>query len=104
MVSLRQRLLNASLDTELLAKIYKMQANEMGFEDFHMFQRYIQLDFAKYKDNASDPPPMFVGEINMEDPSIDRWAADLSAFIFCLFKKNIDFFFYKDSYQIACCL
>jgi hypothetical protein len=73
MVTLRHRLLNAALDTEILSKIYKKQSNEMGFEDFHMFQRYIQLDFAKYKDNASNPPPMFVTELNMEDPSIDRF-------------------------------
>lgn len=72
MVTLRHRLILAGMDSEFLSRIYKKQANEMGFDDFHMFQRYIQLDFAKYKDNASDPPPMFVGELNMEDPSIDR--------------------------------
>lgn len=72
MVTLRHRLLNAALDTEILSKIYRKQASEMGFEEFHLFQRYIQLDFAKYKDNANDPPPMFVGDLNTEDPQIDR--------------------------------
>lgn len=45
----------------------------MGFEDFHMFLRYVQFDFAKYKDNAGNPPPIFVSELNSEDSQIDRY-------------------------------
>lgn len=74
MVTLRHRLLNAALETEVLAKLYKKQANEMGYEEFHMYLRYVQFDFAKFKENAGQPPPVFVSEINADDSSqIDRY-------------------------------
>lgn len=45
----------------------------MGFEDFHMFLRCVQFDFAKYKDKAGQPPPAFITEINPEDIALDRY-------------------------------
>lgn len=75
-VTLRHRLINASLETEVLSKIYKKQSNEMGFEDFHMFLRYLEFDIAKYKDNAGQPPPIFINELNSEDSKIDRYVSN----------------------------
>jgi hypothetical protein len=70
---LRHRLLNASLETEVLAKLYRKHAFEMGFEEFHMYLRYVQFDFAKFKENAGNPPPLFVSELNPEESQIDRY-------------------------------
>ena len=69
----RHRLINAALETEVLTKIYKKQADEMGFEEYHLFMRSVQFEYAKYKDNAGQPPPVFINEINSEDTSIDRY-------------------------------
>jgi hypothetical protein len=73
MVTLRHRLLIASMETEVLSKLYRSQAVEMGFEEFHMYLRYVQFDFAKYKENAGNPPPIFVTDLNPEDSQLDRY-------------------------------
>lgn len=72
MVNLRHRIITAAIETEFLAKIYTKQALEMGFEEFHMYMRYIQFDFAKYKEDAGKPPPAVVTELTMEDAKIDK--------------------------------
>lgn len=72
-VTLRHRLISASLETEVLSKQYRRVGSELGFEDFHMFLRYVQFDFAKYKDTAGNPPPVFVSELHSEDSQIDRY-------------------------------
>ena len=72
-ITLRHRLVNASLETEVLAKLYRKYASEMGFEEFHMYLRYVQFDFAKFKENAGNPPPLFVSELNAEESQIDRY-------------------------------
>jgi hypothetical protein len=65
--------MTSAVESEFLSKIYLKQANEMGFDDFHLYMRYIQFDFAKYKDDAGKPPPPFVTELSMEDSKIDRY-------------------------------
>ena len=72
MVNLRQRLLSAAMETAVLSKIYRKQAIEMGFDDFHLFMRYIQFDFARVKDSAGKPPPLVVTDLTMEESNIDR--------------------------------
>jgi hypothetical protein len=73
MVTLRHRLLISAMETEVLAKLYKSQAVEMGFEEFHMYLRYVQFDFAKYKENAGNAPPVFVSDLNQDDAQLDRF-------------------------------
>jgi hypothetical protein len=73
MITLRHRLLTSALETEVLAKLYRSQAAEMGFEEYHMYLRYVQFDFAKYKENAGNPPPVFVSDLNPEDSQLDRY-------------------------------
>lgn len=86
MVTLRHRLISACLETEVLAKIYRMHANEMGYEDFHMFMRYVQFDFAKYKENAGQPPPVFVNDLSADDSTIDRYVPNS----LCLAAQEVD--------------
>ena len=72
MVTLRHRLVNAALETEVLSKIYKSLAIDMGYEDYHMYLRYVQFDFAKYKENASLQPAIYVSEAT-DESEIDRY-------------------------------
>ena len=76
MITLRHRLLTAASSTEVLAKLYKRIAVSMGFEEYHMFLRYVQFDFAKYKENAGVPLTVFVNELNSEDSKIDRFTSN----------------------------
>jgi hypothetical protein len=76
MITLRHRLLSAASNTEVLAKFYKRVAAHMGFEEYHMFLRYVQFDFAKYKENAGVPLSIFVNELHPEDTQIDRFASN----------------------------
>lgn len=75
MITLRQRLLTSLMETEILAKMYPKIAEEMGFEEFHMYLRYVQFDFATYKQNAGAPPPLLVSELNPEETQIDRYVS-----------------------------
>ena len=73
MITLRQRLISTSFETEVLSSQYRRMAVELGFEEFHMYLRYIQFDFAKYKENADDGPPVFVNELSNDDSQFDRY-------------------------------
>jgi hypothetical protein len=75
MITLRHRLLTSASTTETLAKLYRQVGGHMGFEDYHMFLRYVQFDFAKYKDGAGVPLSIFVNELHPEDPQIDRFTS-----------------------------
>ncbi len=70
-ITLRHRLITAALETEVLFKVYKKQANEMGFDDFHIFMRYIQLEFAKINEHAAQTPPVFITDT--EEAQMDRY-------------------------------
>lgn len=61
------------METEQLATLYRKLAYEMGFEEYHMYMRYVQMDFAKYNEDAGAPPPLFVNEVAADDIQIDRY-------------------------------
>jgi hypothetical protein len=75
MITLRHRLLTSLMETEILAKMYPKIAEEMGFEEFHMYLRYVQFDFAMHKENAGAPPPLLVSELNPEETQLDRYVS-----------------------------
>ena len=76
MITLRHRLLVSAFSTEILARLYKKITSLLGFEEYHMFLRYVQFDFAKFKENAGIPLSVFVNEINPEDSTIDRFTSN----------------------------
>ncbi len=84
LITLRHRLVTAALETEALFKIYKKQANEMGFDDFHLFMRYVQLEFAKPKDQVAQTPPLFVTDT--EEAQMDRYVPNS----LCLAAQELD--------------
>ena len=74
MITLRHRLISAALETEVLSRLYKRQAAEMGFDESHMHMRYIQFDYAVYKENAGQQPPAAVNEMNAsEEQQLDKF-------------------------------
>ncbi|XP_064604712.1 uncharacterized protein LOC135469969 isoform X2 [Liolophura sinensis] len=72
-VTSRYRLMDAAWETEILSKVYRKQAVELGFEDYHLFLRFVQFEFASFKEDAGKPPPVFLTAVHEEDPSVDRY-------------------------------
>ncbi|XP_055490903.1 uncharacterized protein LOC129696855 [Leucoraja erinacea] len=72
-VTLRYRLLEAASHTAILAQLYKSVAVQMGFDEFHLYLRPVQFEFASHKDKADQPPPVFITSLLEDDSSIDRY-------------------------------
>ncbi|XP_061178732.1 uncharacterized protein LOC133187394 [Saccostrea echinata] len=66
----RHRLMDAALETGILAGIYKKQAVEMGFSDYHMYIRAIQFESASMKDDAGKPPPISMSDVQEDDSAV----------------------------------
>ena len=49
-----------------------MQAKEMGYDEGHLFLRFVQFEFASFKHEAGKPPPVFITAIQEDDSSVDR--------------------------------
>ncbi|XP_072026117.1 uncharacterized protein [Amphiura filiformis] len=72
-ITIRHRLLEVASETEVIAKLYTKHAHEMGFDECHMFLRCVQFEFASFKENADQPPPLFITALQEDDTSIDRY-------------------------------
>ncbi|XP_041348511.1 uncharacterized protein LOC121368057 isoform X2 [Gigantopelta aegis] len=72
-ITTRHRLLDSCWETEILSKHYRKQAGDMGFEEFHLFMRFVQFEFANYKDDAGKPPPIFITSIQEDDSALDKY-------------------------------
>ncbi|XP_059153793.1 uncharacterized protein LOC131939486 [Physella acuta] len=72
-VTLRHRMLEAAWETEVLSKIYKHQAQEMGYPDCHMNLRFVQFEFASFKEKAGKPPPIFITSVQEDDSAVDKY-------------------------------
>ncbi|KAH9494550.1 hypothetical protein Btru_042420 [Bulinus truncatus] len=73
-VTLRQRMIDAAWESEILSQIYKTQATEMGFPDYHMNIRFVQFEFANFKEKAGKPPPVFITAIQEDDTAVDKYS------------------------------
>ncbi|XP_071476027.1 uncharacterized protein [Diadema antillarum] len=95
-VSLRHRLLEVACDTEVLSELYREQASEMGFEEFHMFMRCVQFEFATHKPDADQPPPLFMTALQEDDANLDRYTpAHLFLAIQELDEKHVGMFSFR---------
>ncbi|XP_033105563.1 uncharacterized protein LOC117107864 [Anneissia japonica] len=72
-ITLRFRLMDAAFETEVLSNLYRVHANELGFDDCHMFLRCVQFEFANFKENADQPPPLFITALQEDDSNLDRY-------------------------------
>ncbi|ELT87774.1 hypothetical protein CAPTEDRAFT_135511, partial [Capitella teleta] len=73
MVTARYRLINACSETEILSKVYQRQAASMGYDECHMFLRFVQFEFANHKESAGNPPPVFITAVQEDDSMLDRY-------------------------------
>ncbi|XP_062896851.1 uncharacterized protein si:ch73-242m19.1 isoform X1 [Mobula hypostoma] len=73
-ITLRHRLTETASEAALLAQLYKSVAVQMGFDEFHLYLRPVQFEFATHKEKADQPPPVFITSLLDDDSSIDRYA------------------------------
>ncbi|KAM9316636.1 uncharacterized protein PAF06_007690 [Gastrophryne carolinensis] len=73
LITLRHRIIEATLDTVLLSRTYTYFAEEMGFSDFHLYLRPVQFEFATHKTQVDHTPPMFITSLLEDDSSVDRY-------------------------------
>ncbi|XP_021364139.1 uncharacterized protein LOC110457263 isoform X2 [Mizuhopecten yessoensis] len=69
----RYRLIDSAWETDILAKIYKKQAEEMGYHESHMYIRFVQFEYASYKEDAGKPPPTFMTQDQDDESAADRY-------------------------------
>ncbi|KAK6307562.1 hypothetical protein J4Q44_G00227100 [Coregonus suidteri] len=71
-VTIRHRLMESAAETAHLAQLYKTQALELGFDEFHLYVRPVQFEFAVQRDTA-DHRPLFVTALLQDDSLMDRY-------------------------------
>ncbi|XP_070274059.1 uncharacterized protein [Myotis yumanensis] len=74
LVTLRHRLIEMSLESAHLARLYKKMAWEMGFEEFHLHLRPVHFEFATHKDKVDHPPPVFITSLLENSDRVDRYS------------------------------
>nr|XP_019590619.1 PREDICTED: transmembrane protein FLJ37396 isoform X2 [Rhinolophus sinicus] len=74
LVTLRHRLIEMSLESVHLARLYKEMAWEMGFEEFHLYLRPVHFEFASLKDKVDHSPPMFITSLLENSDHVDRYS------------------------------
>ncbi|XP_055391214.1 coiled-coil domain-containing protein 162-like [Bubalus kerabau] len=74
LLTLRHRLIEMSLETVHLARLYKDLACEMGFEEFHLYLRPVRFESASHKDKVVHPPPVFITSLLEDSDCVDRYS------------------------------
>ncbi|XP_025237724.1 uncharacterized protein LOC112622375 [Theropithecus gelada] len=74
LLTLRHRLIEMSLESAHLARLYKELAWEMGFEEFHLYLRPVHFEFASHRDRADQPPPVFITSLLEDSGRVDRYS------------------------------
>ncbi|XP_063563241.1 uncharacterized protein [Gorilla gorilla gorilla] len=74
LLTLRHRLIEISLESAHLARLYKELAWEMGFEEFHLYLRPVHFEFASHRDRADQPPPVFITSLLEDSGRVDRYS------------------------------
>ncbi|XP_073432247.1 uncharacterized protein [Dendrobates tinctorius] len=73
LITLRYRIIEASLETAFLSRTYTQFAEEMGFNQFHLYLRPVQFEFASHKGQEEQKPPMFITSLIEDDSCVDRY-------------------------------
>ncbi|XP_075409858.1 uncharacterized protein LOC142452382 [Tenrec ecaudatus] len=74
LLTLRHRLIEMSLASAHLARLYKELAWEMGFEEFHLYLRPVHFEFASHKEKVDHPPPVFITSLLEDSDRVDRYS------------------------------
>lgn len=51
----------------------------MGFDECHLFMRFLQFDYAVHKEGAGKPPPLLITAVQDDDSAVDRLGLVTSA-------------------------
>ncbi|XP_041509550.1 uncharacterized protein LOC121449304 [Microtus oregoni] len=74
LLTLRHRLIEMIVESTSLARLYKKLAQEMGFEEFHLYLRPVHFEFASHKDKMDPPPPVFMTSLLEDSSRVDRYS------------------------------
>ncbi|XP_063110059.1 centrosomal protein CEP57L1 isoform X4 [Cavia porcellus] len=74
LLTLRHRLVDMSLESAHLARLYKKLAQEMGFEEFHLYLRPVQFEFAAHRDKTDPSAPVFMTSLLEDSGRVDRYS------------------------------
>ncbi|XP_074043407.1 uncharacterized protein LOC141487779 isoform X2 [Macrotis lagotis] len=76
LLTLHYRLIEMSIESAHLAWLYKIFAQEMGFDEFHLYLRPIYFEFASLNKEKSDQPsPTFITALLEDNSRLDRYAS-----------------------------
>ncbi|KAM8998877.1 uncharacterized protein ACOB8E_021202 [Sarcophilus harrisii] len=73
LLTLRYRLIEMSVESAHLSWLYKIFAQEMGFDEFHLYLRPVYFEFASHKEKADQPPPIFITALQEDNSRVDRY-------------------------------
>ncbi|ELW50092.1 Coiled-coil domain-containing protein 162 [Tupaia chinensis] len=102
LLTLRHRLIEMSLESAHLARLYKELAWEMGFEEFHLYLRPVHFEFVSHKDKVDPPPPIFMTSLLEDKDWVDRlykelaWEMGFEEFHLYLRPVHFEFVSHKD--------
>ncbi|XP_077018695.1 uncharacterized protein LOC143685039 isoform X2 [Tamandua tetradactyla] len=74
LLTLRHRLIEMSLESAHLARLYKELAWELGFEEFHLYLRPVHFEFASHKEKVDQPLPVFITSLLEDSDRVDRYS------------------------------
>ncbi|XP_072545413.1 uncharacterized protein [Salminus brasiliensis] len=72
LVTLRHRIIESATETEHLSQLYRSFSQEMGFDEFHLYMRPVQFEFAGKKE-IPKPPPLFITTLLQDSSCVDRY-------------------------------
>ena len=49
----------------------------MGFDECHLYMRFLQFDYAVHKEGAGKPPPLHITAVQDDDSGVDRQDHDI---------------------------
>ncbi|XP_013366254.1 PREDICTED: transmembrane protein FLJ37396 isoform X2 [Chinchilla lanigera] len=74
LLTLRHRLIETSVESAHLARLYKELARETGFEEFHLYLRPVHFEFASLDDKVDQSAPVFITSLLEERGQVDRYS------------------------------
>ncbi|XP_076834646.1 si:ch73-242m19.1 isoform X3 [Brachyhypopomus gauderio] len=72
LITLRHRIIESAFETEHLSQLYRSLAQEMGFDEFHLYVRPVQFEFAVQKEIPKQLP-LFITALLQDSASVDRF-------------------------------
>ncbi|XP_060545086.1 uncharacterized protein LOC117660839 isoform X3 [Pantherophis guttatus] len=74
LLTLRHRLIETAVEGAQLGRLYKEFAEEMGFNEFHLYLRPVYFECATHKEKADQFSPIFIASLLEDhDINVDRY-------------------------------